>query len=75
MLQVEELDESGAVIGEHWEGNILGFLGDCNGLPSDDGRLEVEMSNYVCMDLDKFPVMSTSFAFSLGVPPTAGKIL
>lgn len=59
----------------HWEGNILGFIGDCNGLPSDDGRLEVEIANYSHMDLDRFPAMPTTFTFSEGLPPTAGKIL
>lgn len=76
MIEVDDLDEAGAVIGTHWEGDITGFVGELNGLPDElEGRFEVTIENYAFMDHDKFPATPKTFFATDGIPPTAGKIL
>jgi hypothetical protein len=70
----EVTDIDGVVTVAHWEGRPELVFSNC-GLPSADGKLELDVPNYNSIELDLLPAVPTTFTFILGIPSGAGKLI
>lgn len=55
--------------------DIHGFLGDWNGIPSDDGMVLVHILNYEYLNFKFLPQMPTQFHLIGGKPTQAGTVI